>query len=159
MPQEVYSTHRGNSSKCPNNKNNTSSNSQLHVKVKSEPPTTNDRPNDTNNQSNDEYIGNNNSTQNSIINNDDEESPTIIDNNDPSYKNSDSDDDSSTYTNAHTFDEYCFKWRIGNKAANPSIQGISLNIMTQSVYLAKKDGYAMQELTLLILLILICPLS
>ncbi len=78
MPQEVYSTHRGNSSKCPNNKNKTSSSSQLHIKVKLEPPTTNDSPNNTSNQSKGEYISNNNSTQNSTINNNNEESPTII---------------------------------------------------------------------------------
>jgi hypothetical protein len=119
MPQEVYSTHCGNSSKCPNNKNNTSSSSQLHVKVKLEPPTTNDSPNDTSNQSKDEYISNNSNNQNSTINNNDEESPTIIDNNDPSDKDSDSDDDSSAYTNAHTFDEYSLKWMDRKQSNEP----------------------------------------
>jgi len=40
MPEEVYLTHRGNSSKCHNNKKNIpSKNSQLDLKVKSEPRT------------------------------------------------------------------------------------------------------------------------
>jgi hypothetical protein len=111
MPQEIYSTHRANSSKCPNNKNNTSSNSQHDVIVNSVPYMKNESPNDTSIQRSDEYISNHNSSQNSPINqSNDEESPIIIDNNAPSDKNSDSDDDSSIYTNAHTFDESCCKW-------------------------------------------------
>ena len=40
MPEEVYSTHRGKSSKCPNNKKNIPPKiSQLDLKVKSEPRT------------------------------------------------------------------------------------------------------------------------
>ena len=40
MPEEVYSTHHGNSSKCPNNKKNIPPKiSQLDLKVKSKPRT------------------------------------------------------------------------------------------------------------------------
>jgi hypothetical protein len=120
MPQEIYSTHHAKSLKCPNNKNNTSPNSQHDVIVNLVPPMKNESPNDTSNQSNDEYIINHNSSQNSPINHsNDEESPTIIDNNAPSDKNSDSDDDSSIYINAHSFDENCCKWMDRKQSNEP----------------------------------------
>ncbi len=55
MPQEIYSTHHGYSSKCPNNKNNSSATSQCIVQLKLEPPVKNEMSNnDISNQNNDE---------------------------------------------------------------------------------------------------------
>ena len=90
MPKEIYSTHRGNSSKCPNNKNNMpSKNSQLDLlKVDSEQCTQNST------------VAVDNNDEETDVDNNDEETQTIIDIND-----SESDSDLSTYTNAHTYDE------------------------------------------------------
>jgi hypothetical protein len=124
---------------------------------------------------NNEYISTNNSLQNSPINHYDQESPTIIDNNNPCDNNSDSDDDSSIYThvdnnsdsyndssihtNAHTMRTAISGW-IGKEAMNPSILEMLLNIMTQLVYLATKDGYVMQQSRQSILLVVLtCLLS
>jgi hypothetical protein len=98
MPEDIYSTHRGNSSKCPNNKNNMpSKKSQLDQTVKSE-PSTQDIP-----VSDDK--------------NDEEESQTIADNSD--HNESDSDNDLSTYTNAHTYDEDSFLFMDRKQSNEP----------------------------------------
>jgi hypothetical protein len=90
MPKEIYSTHRGNSLKCPNSKNNMpSKNSQLdQLKVDSEQCTQNSTVAVVNND------------EETAADNNDEETQTIIDIND-----SESDSDLSTYTNAHTYDK------------------------------------------------------
>jgi hypothetical protein len=108
MPKEIYSTHCGNSSKYPNNKNTTSADLQCNIQLKLEQPVKNEMSiNDTSNQNNDEYITPNIGLQlqNSPINHYDEESPTIIVNNNPGDNTTDSEDESSIYTNAHTFGE------------------------------------------------------
>ena len=102
MPKEIYSTHRGNSSKCPNNKNNMpSKNSQLDLlKVDSEQCTQNST------------VAVDNNDEETDVDNNDEETQTIIDIND-----SESDSDLSTYTNAHTYDKNSSK-SINRKQSN-----------------------------------------
>jgi hypothetical protein len=124
MPEEVYSSHRGNSSKCPNNKKNIPlKNTQLDLNVKSEPGTSNiivgvDKKDEdinmplTNSQL-DFKVKSKPCTQNInyAVDINDDESQTSSDQNDPI--GSDSDINLSTYTNANTYveDSFMLSWK------------------------------------------------